>query len=157
MTDESYWFNDGALTVTNEADDTDLAIAGLKGVSIIPSFEMTQYYTADSTLWHVAKQYEHGVAVEIDYAFFNIDAAQQWLGGEGNTSATATTDTSDPMKFGIERVDPSSKGTYERTTEVETVVFPEFPIVDGSQDEMEEYGLSGTGRSVTNLADTSGA
>jgi len=157
MTDESYFFNDGALTVTNEASDTTLTIAGLKGVTITPGFELNEYYTADSTLRHVVKQYEHGVAVEIDYAFFNIEAAQQWLGGEGDTTATATTDTSDPMKFGVERVDPSAKGGYERTTEVEKVVFPEFPVVDGSQDEMEEYGLSGTGRSVTNLADTSGA
>jgi len=157
MSDESYWFNDGALTVTNNEDDSDIVIAGIKGVTITPGFEMTQYYTADSTLWHVAKQYEHSVSVEIDYAFFNVEAAQQWLGGEGTTSATSTTDTSDPMKFDVKRVDPSAKGGHERTTEVTTVVFPEFPIVDGSQDEMEEYGLSGTGRTVGNLADTSGA
>jgi len=158
MTDsESFWFNDGAITVENAEDNTDLALAGLKGVTITPGFEMTQYYTADSTLWHVAKQYEHSVAVEIDYAFFNLDVAKQWLGGEGTTAATATTDTSDPMKYKVEVVTPSSKDAWERTVAADTVVFPEMPVVDGSQDEMEEYGLSGTGKEVTNLADTSGA
>jgi len=158
MTDsESFWFNSGAITVSNNEDDTELALAGLKGVTITPSFEMTQYYTADSTLWHVAKQYEHSVAVEIDYAFFNLEVAKQWLGGEGTTAATATTDTSDPMKYDVEVITQSSKGAWERTVAVDNVVFPEMPAVDGSQDEMEEYGLSGTGREVSNLADTSGA
>jgi len=152
---ESYWFNDGALTVTNNDDDSNITLAGLKGISIIPSFEMTQYYTADSTLYHVAKQYEHSVAVEIDYAFFSFDATQQWLGGEGTTSATATTDTSDPMKFNVEVVTPSAKGTADRTAAVDRVTFPDFPLVDGSQDEMEEFSLSGTGRNVANLAETS--
>lgn len=152
---ESYWFNDGTLTVTNNADDSDITLAGLKGISIVPSFEMTQYYTADSTLYHVAKQYEHDVAVEIDYAFFSFDATQQWLAGEGTGSATATADTSDPMKFNVEVVTPSSKGTDERTAAVDRVTFPEWPLVDGSHQEMEEFGLSGTGRDVSNLAETS--
>jgi len=151
---ESFWFNDGALTVTNNDGGTDFSIAGLKGITITPSFEMTQYYTADSTLWHVAKQYEHSVAVEIDYAFFNLEIAQQWLAGEGTTTATATADTSDPMKFNVEVVGDSSKGTWNRTVAADRVIFPELPVIDGSQDEMEEYGLSGTGREVSNLADT---
>jgi len=157
MSANPYFFSDGTLTVTEEAGSTELAIAGLRGVTITAANETTELYTADSTFRETVKQYEHNVNVEIDYAFFDIEAAQQWLAGDGTTTATASTDTSDPALFKVERVDPSSDGSVERTTEVESVVFPEFPIVDGSQDEFEEYGLSGSGRSITNLADTSGA
>ena len=153
---EPMWIDDGALTVQNSEDDSDIAIAGIRGITVTPAYETTELYTADSTFREVVKQYEHNVNVEIDYAFFNVEAAQQWLGGQGTTTATASTDTSDPMLFNIERVDPSAKGGFERTTEVEQVVFPEFPVIDGSQSEFEEYGLSGSGRSITNLADTSG-
>ena len=156
MSAEPYWFSDGALTVEDSGGST-LALAGLRGVSITPAFETTELYTADSTFRETVKQYEHNVNVEIDYVFFDIETAQQWLAGQGSTTATASTDTSDPALFTVSRVDPSADGNIERTTEVENVVFPEFPLVDGSQDEFEEYGLSGSGRSVTDLSDTSGA
>jgi len=157
MANDAYWFSDGALTVQNEADDTDTPIAGLRGVTITPAFETTELYTADSTFRDIVKQYEHNVNVEIDYVFFDISTAKQWLGGKGSTSATASTDTSDPMLFNVERVDPSADGSLEKTTEVQNVVFPEFPLVDGSQDEFEEYGLSGSGEQIANLDETSGA
>jgi len=153
---EPYWLSDGVLTAQNAEDATETPVAGIRGVTITPAYETTELYTADSTFRETVKQYEHNVNVEIDYVFFNMDTAQQWLGGQGTTTATASTDTSDPMLFTVERVDPSANGDVERTTEVENVVFPEFPVVDGSQDEFEEYGLSGSGRSITNLADTSG-
>jgi len=154
---EALWFNDGALTVTNAKDDSDIVLAGLKGITITPSFEINKYYTADSTFRNTAKQYEHDVSVEIEYAFFSLDVAGQWLGGQGTTTATASTDTSDPMRFDIEVITQSADGTWERTAAVSNVIFPEMPIVDGSQDEFEEFGLSGSGDEVTNLADTSGA
>jgi len=157
MASEPYYFNDGALTVTNNEDDNSIAIAGLKGVTITPSFEITNFYTADSTLRSTAKQHEHDVSVEIDYAFFDVDAATQWLGGEGTTTSSSTTDTSDPMLYDVEVVTPNADGTVVRTAAVEAVHFSEFPIVDGAEGEFEEYGLSGSGKSVTNLADTSGA
>lgn len=154
---EAYWINDGALTVTNAADDSDVAIAGLRGITITPAYETNELYTADSTFRDTVKQYNHNVNVEIDYAFFSIDAAKQWLGGQGTTTATSSSDTSDPMLFNIERVDPSVDDTFERTVSVINVVFPEFPVIDGSMDEFEEYGLSGSGEKVDNFADTSGA
>lgn len=157
MANDAWWFSDGSLTVQNEADDTDTPIAGLRGVTITPSWETTELYTADSTFRDIVKQYEHNVNVEIDYVFFDIETASQWLGGQGSTSATSSTDTSDPMLFNVERVDDSADGSLQKTVEVENVVFPEFPLIDGSQDEFEEYGLSGSGRTVANLAETSGS
>lgn len=155
MPSDSYWFPDGTLNLSNEADDSDQAIAGLRGVTINPSWEITELYTADSTLRDTVKQYEHAVAVEIDYVFFDIAVAKQWLGGQGTTSSTTTTDTSDPMLFNVERVDTSADGSLEKTTEAQNVVFPEFPLVDGSQDEFEEYGLSGAGEQIANHDETS--
>ena len=156
MPNDAYWFSDGSLTVQNEEDDSETPIAGLRGVTITPAYETTELYTADSTFRAEVKQYEHNVNVEIDYVFFDIETAKQWLGGEGTTAATASTDTSDPMLFNVERVDDSADGSLQKTTEVQNVVFPEFPIVDGSQDEFEEYGLSGSGKQIGNLAETSG-
>ena len=150
---EPYFFSDAALTVTDpDNSDETVAIAGLRGITLTPANETTELYTADSTFRETVKQYEHNVNVEIDYAFFDISAAQQWLGGQGTTSATASTDTSDPMRFTVIRADPSADGDVTKDVEVENVVFPEFPLVDGSQDEFEEYGLSGSGRSITDLS-----
>jgi len=156
---EPYFFSDAALTVTDpDNSDETVAIAGLRGITLTPAYETTELYTADSTFRETVKQYEHNVNVEIDYAFFDIEAAQLWLGGQGTVptdSNTDSTDTTDPKLFDLEVVTSSADGTVERTAAVEAIVFPEFPIVDGSQDEFEEYGLSGSGRTVTNLADTS--
>jgi len=54
-------------------------------------------------------------------------------------------------------VTPSADGTYERTVAVDDVIFPEFPVVEGSYGEFEEWDLSGSGSQISNLADTSGA
>jgi len=95
------------------------------------------------------------VNVELTYAFFSLEAAQEWLGGEGAT-ATASQDDPDPMLFDIENVHPSEAGGFERTTAIADVVFPEFPLDQLNYGEFEEYSLTGSGRKVDNLADTSG-
>jgi len=61
------------------------------------------------------------------------------------------------MKFNLVNVTPSADGGFERTTEVADVVFPELPLDSVSYGEFEEYSLTGSGRQVSNLADTSGA
>ncbi len=156
-TPDPIFFNDGVLTVDTQGaaavGDDDL-IAGIRGITITPGYETNELYTADSAFRETVKQYEHSVAVEIDTVDFDVTMAQEWLGGDGST-ATASTDTSDPQLFKIELVSPNADGSLERTVAVEKIVFPEMPIVDGSQDEFEEYNLSGTGRSVTQLEDTS--
>jgi len=110
----------------------------------------------DSSFRDTVKRYEHNVNVEITYAKFSVEAAQEWLGGEGAT-ATASQDDSDPALFSIEDVTPSADGTFERTAVVENVVFPEFPVVEGSYGEYEEWDLSGSGRQLSDFSDTSGA
>jgi len=151
---EAMWSNAKVLSVTNESD-TDVPIAGIREVTITPAYEHTELYTIDSTFREDVKRYEHNVNVEITYANFSLDLAQEWLGGDGST-ATASQDTADPTLFQIEDVHTSADGGFERTVAVDDVVFPEFPAVDASYGEFEEYGLTGSGRKIGNLADTSG-
>lgn len=147
------WANARTLSVQNSTD-TNVPIAGIREVTITPAYETTELYTMDSTFREAVKQYEHNVNVEITYAKFSLEMAQEWLGGEGAT-ATASQDTSDPTLFAIEDVTPSADGGFERTVAVDDVVIPEFPVIDGSYGEFEEYGLSGSGRQISDLSDTS--
>lgn len=150
------WSGSAAITFEDPADDSEILVAGIREYSVTPGYEHTDLYTLDSVNREAVKRYEHDVSVEVTYAKFSIEFAQEWLGGEGAT-ATASQDDSDPMKFNIENVHPSEGGGFERTVQVTDVVFPEFPLDQVSYGEFEEYSLSGSGRTVGNLADTSGA
>jgi len=152
---EGMWFNDGVLTFTDPADDSEILFAGVREVSITPAYEHTELYTIDSSFRDAVKRYEHNVNVEITYAKFSMEFVQEWLGGPGAT-ATASQDTSDPMKFDLENVTTSESGGFERTTKVTDVVFPEIPLESGTYGEFEEYSLTGSGRTIGNIADTSG-
>lgn len=153
---EAYFFDDGVLTVETDEGSEDVTVAGISEITIDPEWEIAEKYTADSGFREAVKQYEHTVAVDVGYMDFNMDAAQQWLGGDG-PSATSSTDTSDPQLYTVKVVSTSVGGAIERECEVEKVVFPNFPLVDGSAGEFEEYSLSGSGRSVTSLEDISSA
>jgi len=149
------YFDDGVLEVETESE-TAVAIAGLQGLTITPSWNINRYYTADSGFIESQKQSEHEVPVEIDYGKFDVEAAQEWLGGDGST-ATSSTDTSDPQKYTVSAVTEADDGSFERTCVVEGVTFEEFPMVDGSRGEFEEFNLSGTGEIISQLEDTSAA
>ena len=152
---EAMWSNSGVLTFTDPADDSEVLFAGVRDIDLTAAYEHTELYTIDSSFRDTVKRYEHNVNVEITYAKFSLEFAQEWLGGEGAT-ATASQDDSDPMKFDLENVTPSADGGFERTTEVTNVVFPELPLDSATYGEYEEYSLTGSGRTVGNLSDTSG-
>jgi len=153
---EGIWSNSGALTFTDPADDSEILFAGVRDISITPLYEHSKLYTIDSTFRETVKRYEHDVQVEITYAKFSQSFVEEWFGGEGAT-ATAAQDSADPMKYNLENVTPSANGGFERTTAVEKVAFPELPLDNASYGEYEEYDLTGSGRSVTQIEDTSGA
>ncbi len=151
-TADPVFFNTGVLTVDTQgasAVGDDDYLAGLKGITVTATYEIKKLYTTDSTFRETAKQYEHNVNVEIDTVHFNSEFVEEWLGGDGS-SATESTDTSDPQLFKIEVVSQTEDG-LDRTVAVENIVFPEMPIIDGSQDEFEEFNLTGSGRKVTDL------
>lgn len=153
---EAIWSNSGVLTVEDPADDSEILFAGVREYSVTPAYEHSELYTIDSTFRETVKRYEHNVNIEITYAKFSLEFAQEWLGGEGAT-ATASQDSADPMKFNLENVTPSADGGFERTTRVTDVVFPELPLDSATYGEYEEYSLTGSGRTVGQLEDTSGA
>ncbi len=155
-TPEALWSNSAALTVEDPSDDSEILFAGVREYSVTPAYEHSELYTIDSDFRAAVKRYEHNVNVEITYAKFSLEFAQEWLGGEGAT-ATASQDGSDPMKFNLVNVTPSEDGGFERTTEVTDVVFPEIPLDSINYGEFEEYSLTGSGRTVGQLEDTSGA
>jgi len=149
-------FSNAAVITFTDSSDSEILVAGIREYSVTPAYEHAQLYTIDSAFRESVKRYEHDVNVEITYANFSVEFAQEWLGGEGAT-ATASQDDTDPMLFNIESVTPSEDGGFERTTDVTDVVFPEFPFDQISYGEYEEYSLTGTGRTIGNLEDTSGA
>lgn len=155
VTPEAMWGNARVLSIQNSAAAS-VPIAGIRDVTITPAYEHTELYTMDSSFRESVKRYEHNVNVEITYAKFSLDLAQEWLGGEGAT-ATASQDDSDPTLFQIDDVVTSADGGFERTVAVDDVVFPEFPAIDASYGEFEEYNLTGSGRQISDLSDTSGA
>ena len=155
-TPEQMWSGEAALTFQDPADDSEILFAGVREATITPAYEHSELYTLDSTFRESVKRYEHNVNVEITYAKFSVEFAQEWLGGPGST-ATASQDSSNPMKFNLENVMQSADGTFERTTAVADIVFPELPLDSLSYGEFEEYSLTGSGREISNLADTSGA
>ena len=155
MAEDAIWSGAGVLTVNNSSG-TAVNIAGIQDVTITPAYEHEELYTLDSTFRETVKRYEHNVNVEITYAKFDASAVQEWLGGEGST-ATASQDTNDPALFNIEDVATSADGTYERTVVADKVVFPEFPIKSASYGEYEEWDLTGSGREISQIEDTSTA
>lgn len=151
---EAVWSNARTLSIQNEAE-ANVPIAGIREVTVTPAYETTELYTMDSVFREDVKQYEHNVNVDITYAKFSLELVQEWLGGEGAT-ATASQDTSDPTLFAVEDVTQTADGSVERTVAVNDVIIPEFPVIEGTYGEFEEYGITGTGRDVS-VEDTSGA
>ncbi len=153
MAANAYWFDEGTITIDKD-DGTSLAVAGFQGLTVEAQFEtMERLYTADSVFIESQKQANHSVSVTVDYSKWDSDAAEYWLGGGGSgaSPATESTDTSDPAKFSITAASTAADGSVTRTVEVEGVTFENFPLVDGSQGEFEQYQLTGTGEKVTNL------
>ena len=153
---EAYWFDDGVLTLTESGETTEFNPIGLQDLTVTPAFEHEELFTADSTFREDVKRHTHSVEVEIGYSKFPLDLAKTWLAGGGGATATSSQDTSDVATFNIKAVSTSADGSVERTIEITDVHFPEIEPLNGSQGEYEEFSLTGTGRTVGELDDTSG-
>lgn len=155
MAAESYWFDDAVLTAfeTDAGTPTSVPVAGLQEVSIIPSVSIEQLYTGDSIKIEEQKQHEFSVDVTIGFSKWDPAFAEQWLGGDGSTSTTTMTDTSDPQKFAINTFDPVSVGGGTTITiGVEGITFEEMPLFDGSRGEYIQWDLEGTGEDITDYS-----
>lgn len=152
------WVIDDFTTLdmtTSDQTSTSTPVAGIQGVTIVPSVTVEQLYTADSIKIEEQKQFEAAVNVEIEYSLWDETAAvvQQWLGGAGS-SATSLTDSSDPQKFEISGTFDSVGGDRTMDATVTGITFEEMPIIDGDRGEFLSRNLSGTGEDITDLSMT---
>lgn len=130
-------------------------VAGIRGVTIVPSVEIDRLMTADSGKAEAKHQYDYSVDVGIEYALWdeNASVVQQWLGGDGGT-ATSWTDTGNPQEFQLSGTFDSVGGDRTLDVVVSGVTFSEMPILDGEQNEFLSRDLSGTGDDITDLSMT---
>jgi len=152
----AYFFDEGSLTLVEQGQTEEFQPVGLQNVTVTPAYEHENLFTADSTFREDVKRHTHTVDIEIGYSKFSIEMAQTWLSGGGGT-ATASQDNNNVAQFNATLVSTSTDGTVERTLEVTNIDFPEPEFLNGSQGEYEEYTLSGTGETIGQLEDTSGA
>lgn len=144
------------LDLTEEDGSTSLPVAGIQGVTIIPSVSIDRLFTGDSIKAHTRKQSEFTVDVGVEYALWDSSASvvQQWLGGDGGTTATSMTDTSNPQTFSISGTFDSVGGDRTLDVTVTQITFEEMPIIDATDDEFMSRDLSGTGEDLTDLSMT---
>lgn len=154
MTTDPYHLRDYAsLDVQEEDGSTNLPVAGISDVSIVPSVTIDHLDTADSIKANTRKQHTFRCEVNIGYALFDSSAAlvQQWLAGSGGGTASSMTDTSDPQTFQVSgSFDKVGGGTTLNAT-VTGITFEEMPVFDGSQDEFTTWDLTGTGEDITGV------
>jgi hypothetical protein len=147
------FFSDDATLTLKTSGGTDIPIAGIQDIEVVPSVSIERLYTGDSIKIDSQQQHEFEVAVDIGFSKWDLDLAKEWLGGDG-TSATTLTDTTDPQKYKItsEFTEVNDGSTYK--LEVTGITFEEMPIIAVSRGEFIQWDLSGTGEDVNTLDDT---
>lgn len=156
MAEDAYRI-DGYTTLELATDGgvTTTPIAGVMGVTVIPSVSIDRLMTADSGKAESKAQYDYGVDVGIEYALWDQDATlvQQWLGGDG-ASASSWTDTISPQEFQLTGTFDSVGGDRTLDLTCTGITFEEMPILDGEMNEYLSRDLSGTGDDITDLSMT---
>lgn len=124
-------------------------VAGISGVTVVPSVSIDRLKTADSGKTEAKHQYDYNVDVGIEYALWDREGSvvEQWLGGAGSSS-TSWTDTGQPAEFQLNGSFDSVEGDATMDFTVEGITFEEMPIIDGEQNEFLTRDLSGTGDNI---------
>ena len=134
----------------------DVTVAAVRNVTITANVEIDELWSADKGTVEELKQREFTCDVEIEYARFDSDVVEEWMGGDGTTS-TSWADNSDPQEFELTfEVDATDAGETLEVT-VDRIVFDELPIFDGSHDDWATWDLSGTGYELDNVETVSQA
>lgn len=148
MANKKYHGADATVTIKTSSG-TDLNAGELRGVTITPSFEVDELYSADSVLRSAVKQRNFSVTVEATIAAFDVTMIQQFLGGSGATS-TGVVDTTDPALFTVDASVTPEDGSTNLNAVVTGVYFPELPVFsDVSHDSWVEESISGVGEDLT--------
>jgi len=152
MPNNTYHGDDMTITLKTE-DGTDVNVGEAKGVTVTPTAEHNELYSADSIKRSAVKRREAKVNVEIEVAAWDVEMIKQWLGGDGTSSSTFE-DSTDPQLFNlVGTVTPSDSGT-DLEADVTGVYFEEMPVFDASEEEWVTESLSGTGADVTVSGET---
>jgi len=152
---DAYVLDDYTTLSLQKSGGTTDVVAGITGVTVIPSVSIEQLYTADSIKIEEQQQFEFSVEVGIDYALWDEDATflQEWMGGDGSSSSSMT-DTTDPQKFEFDGEFDSVNGDRTLSVTVSGVTFEEAPVIDTEMGEFVSRDLSGTGEDVTDISMT---
>jgi len=149
MTDA--FFSDDATLTLETSGDTEIPIAGIQDIEVVPSVSIERLYTGDSIKIDSQQQHEFEVAVDIGFSKWDLTLASEWLGGPTST-ATTMTDTTDPQKYKIQSTFTEVNGGTSYDLEVSGITFEEMPIIAVSRGEFIQWDLSGVGEDLTNLS-----
>lgn len=136
---------------TSEDTPTSTPVAGVQNVEIVPSVSMERLYTGDTIKIEDQLQHEFQVSVSIEYAKFDPVVAEQWLGGEGGTSANSMTDTSKPQKYSLLGEFEGRDGTTY-SIEVSGITFEEMPLISAANGEYAQWSLEGVGEDIVDAS-----
>ena len=151
MTD-AYYADDLTLTV-NDSAGTEIAVAGLKGVTIELEAEHIELFTTDSIEREAVKKRELSVPIEIEWALWDEAFVQAWMAGDSTaTGQTTVADTSDVAIFDIDGTVTSVDGSKTLQVTVEDVYFESFPVWDAQEGEFIMQNASGTGKTISDLS-----
>lgn len=156
MPEDVWYFDDFTTLDLQDSTGTTVPVAGIQGLTVVPSVSIERLYTADSGKIEAQKQHEYSVDVSIEYAKWDSEAqvVQQWLGGGGNSTSTSWADTTDPQAFQISATWDSENADRTLDFTVEGITFEEMPLIDGSMGEYLSRDLSGTGEDITDYSMT---
>lgn len=146
------YFADQATLSLETSGATDVPIAGLQDLTVVPNVSVEQLYTGDSIKIEDQKQHEFQVQVDVGFSKWDLTLAEQWLGGSGST-ATSMTDTNDPQKYSASGEFTSADGALTYQWEVSGITFEEMPVLDFSRGEFIQWDLSGVGEDMTDLSE----
>lgn len=148
------YYGDDIADFKVEINSTELTAGAVTDVSIVGTAEHDELFDPENVTRSEVKRREVSVNVEFTVREFNEELAQYWLNGDGSTTSTTVTNTSDVAEFDVtfeqNMTDhDGSTGDESLKAVVDNVHFPEMPILDMAQGEFNEHSLSGRGDGVT--------
>lgn len=149
MASNRYFGDDMTLSIETEDDVPVTApVASLQQVTVTPSFNMVELYSADTTKRQDVKQNQFSVSVDIGVSSWDVVLLTEWMGGDGAAASTPA-DTTDPATFTVTgAVSPSGGGT-DLEAVVTGVTFGEMPVMDAQTDSFIQKNFSGDGADIT--------
>lgn len=149
MASHRYFGDEMKLRIdTEDAVPVNTPVASLQQVTITPSFNHVELYSADSVKRGDVKRNQFSVNVTIGVSAWDVVLLTEWLGGNGAAASTPT-DTTNPTRFTITGgVTPSGGGADLEAT-VTGVTFNEMPVMDAQTDNFVQKNLTGDGADIT--------